>query len=80
MLQDILSPFHQFVTRAGRAAYPGGRPSAEGPAGRRLVVRVGAPGNSATTAEPALHPDDRVPADRISPEPGPGEVVPPGWW
>ncbi len=80
MLQDILNSFHQVVTRAGRRpAHPGGRMSTERPSREKVVIRVQhSPSNDHLELTARSH--DEIPAARITPEPGPGEVVPPGWW
>lgn len=80
MLQDILNSFHQVVTRSGRRPnHPGGRASAERIPREKVVVRV-EPSRSNDHLELPSRAHDDIPEARITPAPGPGEVVPPGWW
>jgi hypothetical protein len=83
MLQDIPNPFPQVVTRNPRSSHTGGHNPGEGIASGRLTIPVGPPAGHADATEPttAGHPPDGGPdAPRITPEPGPREVVPPRWW
>lgn len=81
MLQDILNSFHQVVTRTGRRpTNPGGRTSEERASREEIVVLVQNFSNSSDNIEPSPNAQDRIPSARITLEPGPHEVVPPGWW
>lgn len=80
MLQDILNSFHQVVIRAGRRpTHPGGRTSTDRASREKVVVRVQNL-NSNDNLERFARAHEEIPDARITPEPGPGEVVPPGWW
>ena len=80
MLQDILNSFHQVVTHAGRRpTHPGGRTSTDRASREKVVVRV-QPLHSNDHLELSTRAHYEIPEACITPEPGPGEVVPPGWW
>jgi hypothetical protein len=83
MLEDIDNPFSPLVRRPARPSRPAAPAPRIGlPNGSPVVPAHDASGRAddAPVAEEGRSSDQTARTFRITPDPGPGEVVPPSWW